>query len=206
MTTIDERAPATVCFRRGRVDRRVDGRFRPSSNRPGSSGQDATPELFHLVTNRLPVTWVDDVGWRSAPGGLVTALQPLQDGCVGDWIGSAATLGSPPPGAPQPSGVVPDQLRLDDEAGRFVSSLFDAGKPVAVICHGPRTLVEAGRVDGRTLTVGRACERMSRTLAVPGWTRRSSCAPRDPITSCRAAIPDLPVFTSHLVATFADGR
>ena len=110
------------------------------------------------------------------------------------------------PSGPDAETMDPDQLRLDDEAGRFVSSLFDAGKPVAVICHGPRTLVEAGRVDGRTLTVGRACERMSRTLAVPGWTRRSSCAPRDPITSCRAAIPDLPVFTSHLVATFADGR
>lgn len=52
-----------------------------------------------------------------------------------------------------PGGVAnPDQLRMDEGAIRFVRDLVDAGKPVAVICHGPWTLVEAGVVRGRTLT------------------------------------------------------
>ncbi len=52
-----------------------------------------------------------------------------------------------------PGGVAnPDFLRADEDAVRFVRAFFEAGKPVAAICHGPWTLVEAGVVDGRTLT------------------------------------------------------
>ena len=52
-----------------------------------------------------------------------------------------------------PGGVAnPDFLRMQPAAVRFAKSFFDAGKPVAVICHGPWTLVEAGVVEGRTLT------------------------------------------------------
>jgi protease I len=52
-----------------------------------------------------------------------------------------------------PGGVAnPDQLRMDEAAVRFVRSMVEGGKPVAVICHGPWTLVEADVVRGRTLT------------------------------------------------------
>ena len=52
-----------------------------------------------------------------------------------------------------PGGVAnPDNLRTHPEAVEFVRAFFDAGKPVAAICHAPWTLVEAGVVDGRTLT------------------------------------------------------
>ena len=52
-----------------------------------------------------------------------------------------------------PGGVAnPDQLRADDDAVGFIKAFFDAGKPVAVICHGPWTLVEADVVRGRTIT------------------------------------------------------
>jgi protease I len=52
-----------------------------------------------------------------------------------------------------PGGVAnPDFLRTDPDAVRFVRSFYDAGKPIAAICHGPWTLVEAGVVGGRTLT------------------------------------------------------
>ncbi len=52
-----------------------------------------------------------------------------------------------------PGGVAnPDQLRTIPEAVEFIRSFFEAGKPVAAICHAPWTLVEAGVVDGRTLT------------------------------------------------------
>jgi protease I len=52
-----------------------------------------------------------------------------------------------------PGGVAnPDILRTVPEAVEFARGFFEAGKPVAAICHAPWTLVEAGVVDGRTLT------------------------------------------------------
>jgi protease I len=52
-----------------------------------------------------------------------------------------------------PGGVAnPDRLRMDEDAVAFVKSFVDDGKPIGVICHGPWTLVEAGVVEGRTLT------------------------------------------------------
>jgi protease I len=54
-----------------------------------------------------------------------------------------------------PGGVAnPDQLRTDEDAVEFVKSMAAAGKPIAAICHGPWTLVEAGVLPGRTLTSG----------------------------------------------------
>ena len=52
-----------------------------------------------------------------------------------------------------PGGVAnPDVLRTTPEAVEFARAFFEAGKPVAAICHAPWTLIEAGVVDGRTLT------------------------------------------------------
>jgi protease I len=52
-----------------------------------------------------------------------------------------------------PGGVMnPDKLRVIPEVRSFVKRFFDAGKPVAAICHGPWTLIDAGVVSGRRLT------------------------------------------------------
>src|SRR6059058_2990358 len=52
-----------------------------------------------------------------------------------------------------PGGVMnPDKLRTNPKVVEFVKHFFDAGKPVAAICHAPWTLVEADVVKGRTLT------------------------------------------------------
>ncbi|HTQ07279.1 MAG TPA: type 1 glutamine amidotransferase domain-containing protein [Polyangiaceae bacterium] len=52
-----------------------------------------------------------------------------------------------------PGGVMnPDKLRLEPTAAQFVRKFFDAGKPVAAICHGPWLLIDAGVAKGRTLT------------------------------------------------------
>ena len=52
-----------------------------------------------------------------------------------------------------PGGVGnPDTLRTDEDAVRFARTFVESGKPVAVICHGPWTLVEADVVRDRTLT------------------------------------------------------
>jgi protease I len=52
-----------------------------------------------------------------------------------------------------PGGVAnPDQLRTDSAAVDFVRNWTRSGRPLAAICHGPWTLVEAGAVSGKTLT------------------------------------------------------
>ena len=52
-----------------------------------------------------------------------------------------------------PGGVAnPDQLRTDEPAVNFLREWAGAGKPIAAICHGPWTLVEADIVRGKTLT------------------------------------------------------
>ena len=48
----------------------------------------------------------------------------------------------------------PDRLRTQPKAVGFVRAFFDAGKPVAVICHGPWTIIEAGVAAGRRITSG----------------------------------------------------
>ena len=51
-----------------------------------------------------------------------------------------------------PGGVMnPDSLRMDPKAVAFVKAFFDANKPVAVICHGPWTVIEAGAAKGRRI-------------------------------------------------------
>ena len=52
-----------------------------------------------------------------------------------------------------PGGVMsPDRLRMNPKVLSFVRAFFDAGKPVAAICHGPWTLIDAGEVAGRRMT------------------------------------------------------
>jgi protease I len=52
-----------------------------------------------------------------------------------------------------PGGVMnPDKLRMDGRAVEFARHFVESGKPVAVICHGPWTLIEAGVVRGRRMT------------------------------------------------------
>jgi protease I len=52
-----------------------------------------------------------------------------------------------------PGGVAnPDTLRINKEAVAFIKSFVSAGKPIAAICHGPWTLIEAGGVKGKKMT------------------------------------------------------
>ncbi len=49
-----------------------------------------------------------------------------------------------------PGGVInPDKLRMEPKAVAFAKAFFDAGKPVAAICHGPWTVIETGAARGR---------------------------------------------------------
>lgn len=51
-----------------------------------------------------------------------------------------------------PGGVInPDTLRMQPQAVAFAKAFFDAGKPVATICHGPWTVIETGHARGRRI-------------------------------------------------------
>ncbi|MFL6238169.1 MAG: type 1 glutamine amidotransferase domain-containing protein [Actinomycetes bacterium] len=90
----------------------------------------------------------------SLESGKIQAFNHLDKG---DTFAVDATVGEVAPGdfdaLVLPGGVAnPDQLRMNEKAVAFVAGFFTAGKPVAVICHGPWTLVEADVLRGRTIT------------------------------------------------------
>ena len=104
-----------------------------------------------------------------------------------------------------PGGVAnPDQLRTVPEAVRFVQALFEAGKPAAVICHGPWTVVEADLVRGRTLTSWPSLKTDIRN-AGGNWTDREvqvcTDGPNVLVTSRKP--DDLPAFCTELVRVFS---
>jgi protease I len=102
-----------------------------------------------------------------------------------------------------PGGVTnPDALRADPDAVRFVRSFFEAGKPVASICHGAWTLVEADVVRGRTLTSWPSI-RTDIVNAGGTWVDEEVHTDRGLVTSRKPA--DLPAFNAKLVEEFAEG-
>ena len=103
-----------------------------------------------------------------------------------------------------PGGVAnPDSLRNDADAVRFVRSFFEAGKPVASICHGAWTLVEAGVVKGRTLTSWPSI-RTDVENAGGTWVDEEVHTDRGLVTSRKP--DDLPAFNAKLIEEFAEGR
>ena len=104
-----------------------------------------------------------------------------------------------------PGGVAnPDQLRTDPAAVAFVRSFFDAGKPVAVICHGPWTIVEADRVRGRTLTSWPSLQTDIRN-AGGTWVDEEvvECRNGPNVLVSSRRPPDLPAFCDAMVKVFA---
>jgi protease I len=102
-----------------------------------------------------------------------------------------------------PGGVGnPDTLRMDENAVRFVRDFFEQGKPVAAICHGPWTLVEAGVVRGRTLTSFPSIQTDIRN-AGGNWVDEEVHVEQGLVTSRRP--DDLPAFNAKLVEELAEG-
>lgn len=106
-----------------------------------------------------------------------------------------------------PGGVAnPDQLRADDDAVAFARSFFDAGKPVAVICHGPWTLVEAGVVRGRVLTSWPSLQTDIRNAGGEWADEEVVVCDHGPNRMVSSRNPgDLPAFIEELVKTFSAG-
>jgi len=102
-----------------------------------------------------------------------------------------------------PGGVAnPDAMRLDRDAVRFVRSFFDAGKPVAAICHAPWMLVEADVVRGRTLT---SWPSLQTDIGNAGgtWVDEEVHVDRGMVTSRKP--DDIPAFSAKAIEEIAEG-
>jgi protease I len=103
-----------------------------------------------------------------------------------------------------PGGVGnPDQLRGDENVVAFVRELFEAGKPVAAICHGPWVLVEAGAVSGRKLTSWPTLQTDIRN-AGGNWVDREVVVDQGLVTSRKP--DDIPAFNKKMIEEFCEGR
>jgi protease I len=102
-----------------------------------------------------------------------------------------------------PGGVMnPDKLRMNGQAVAFVKSFFEAGKPVAAICHAPWTLIEADVVRGRTVTSW-ASLRTDLENAGAKWVDQEVVVDNGLVTSRKPA--DIPAFNRKMIEEFAEG-
>jgi protease I len=103
-----------------------------------------------------------------------------------------------------PGGVAnPDTLRINKQAVAFVKAFADAGKPIAAICHGPWTLIEAGVVKGKTLTSWPSL-RTDIQNAGGTWVDEQVHNDHGLITSRKPA--DIPAFNQKMIEEIAEGR
>jgi protease I len=102
-----------------------------------------------------------------------------------------------------PGGVMnPDHLRRESAAVEFVKSFFNAGKPVAAICHGPQILIEADVVQGRKLT---SFDSIKTDLENAGanWVDEEVVVDKGLVTS--RTPDDLPAFNARMIEEIAEG-
>jgi protease I len=101
-----------------------------------------------------------------------------------------------------PGGALnPDTLRTLPKAVAFVKAFFDADKPVAAICHAPWTLIEAGVVEGRTLTSWPSLQTDARNAGAT-WVDREVVVDGNLVTSRKP--DDIPAFNEKMLALFAE--
>jgi protease I len=107
-----------------------------------------------------------------------------------------------------PGGVAnPDRLRMDARAVQFARGFVDAGKPIAVICHGPWTLVEADVVRGRRLTSWPSVQADLRNAGAQWVDEEVVVCRNGPNVIVSSRQPDdLPAFDRELIKVLAASR
>lgn len=129
-------------------------------------------------------------GWHHHdPADSFTVDVPLDSACADDF--DALLL---------PGGVVnPDALRIDEKAVGFVRAFLEAGKPIAAICHGPWTLIDAGGVKGRKMTSWPSL-RADLKNAGAKWSDQEVVVDHGLVTSRKP--DDLPAFNREMTKLF----
>lgn len=103
-----------------------------------------------------------------------------------------------------PGGVAnPDQLRAKPEAVAFVKHFFDRGKPVAVICHGPWTLIETGALRGRRITSWPSLK-SDLSNAGANWVDEEVVVDGNLVSSRKPA--DIPSFNRKVIEVFSNAK
>lgn len=99
-----------------------------------------------------------------------------------------------------PGGVFnPDALRMIPKAVAFVKAFFDAGKPVAAICHGPWTIIETGAAKGRKMTSWPSLK-TDLTNAGATWLDKEVVVDQGLVTSRKPE--DIPAFNREMIKLF----
>ena len=188
----------------------------PAQDRPGVERKLAGKTVAILVTDGFEQ--VELTGPRKAleAAGAKTILVSPHGGQVRAWNltnwGDMFDVDRPlDQGRPEqfdalllPGGVAnPDLLRTNGEAVKFVRAFFDAGKPVASICHGPWTLIEAGVVKGRRMTSWPSLKTDLQNAGAT-WENREAVTDDNLVTSRMPA--DIPVFNRQMIELFAKAR
>ncbi len=103
-----------------------------------------------------------------------------------------------------PGGVMnPDHLRRNQRALDFVRAFFEDGRPVAAICHGPWTLIDAGVAKGRRMTSYHSIQTDLKNAGVD-WVDEEVVVDQGLVTSRNP--DDLPAFIDKMIEEFAEGR
>ena len=100
-----------------------------------------------------------------------------------------------------PGGVInPDKLRIEPKAVAFVKSFFDAGKPVAAICHGPWTIIEAGAARGRKIASWPSLKTDLRNAGAE-WMDKEAVTDGNLVTARKP--DDIPAFNRAMIELFS---
>ena len=126
-------------------------------------------------------------------GEMVGVDHTLETANAGDYAGLVL-----------PGGVInPDALRIEAKAIAFIKRFTDTGKPVAAICHGPWTLINAGAVEGRRMTSWPSLQ-VDLENAGARWVDEEVVVDNGLVTSRNP--DDLPAFCAKMIEEFAEGR
>jgi protease I len=102
-----------------------------------------------------------------------------------------------------PGGVLnPDKLRINPKAIEFIRHFATAGKPIAAICHGPWTLIEAGAVKGRRMTSWPSLATDLRNAGAD-WVDEQVVVDNGLVTSRKP--DDIPAFNRKMIEEIAEG-
>jgi len=103
-----------------------------------------------------------------------------------------------------PGGVMnPDKLRMEPKAVAFVKHFFDANKPVAVICHGPWTIIEAGAARGRRIASWPSLKTDLRNAGAE-WVDEEVVTDEDVVSSRKP--DDIPAFNRGMIELFSRSK
>ena len=147
--------------------------------------------IVHVISPHKGITGGKIKAWNLIKwGDSIKVDVSLSDANVSDYDGLHL-----------PGGVInPDILRMDEDAVDFVRRFFDLQKPVCSICHGPWMLIEAGVVNGRTLTSWPSLKTDLRNAGAD-WVDEKVVEDRNLVTS--RGPQDLMAFNKRIIQLFS---